>query len=133
MDDDREKSSFLDSIKLEWSLFWASLSEENEKKDEKEAQAVDDFEAEFAPENLERVLRSLSEQRNDLNKKLETLKKEIELGQVKLESLKLVGSDTTHLEENLQAMTEQGFHFSTALVKLDEKLKRAHEFERELA
>ena len=58
-----------------------------------------------------------------MNQQLETVKKEIDLNSVKLETLILVGADSEDTMARIEALNDLGQGLSEQLEKLDHKLK----------
>jgi len=108
-------ASFLGGLKLEWNLFWLSLTESTEN----EADKIESL-SQSQLNNLKRVL---SNDKKLLNQKLESLKKEIDLNLAKLEALKLVGGSTEDTIRNLDSLHDVGEKISAEINKIDEKLK----------
>lgn len=124
MDEETKGGGILETLKSEWALFWASLSEDDDQIQNKHY-------ARFEEKEVPELLKSLSSQRNQINKKLESIKREIELSTAKVESLRLVGSDFSEIEEGIQELSNEGFRLSEDLSRLDEKLKQVHNSELE--
>lgn len=120
-------------FKIEWSLFWEGIlgdhSEvevaEVEKKKPQESVRV------LTRENIQTLIKELSNQRKQLHKQIEKVNKEIELNSTKLESLRLVGSEPEDTINRINELSDKGQELSLELEKLDQKLKwvRAHEKE----
>lgn len=72
---------------------------------------------------IEEMMRGLSLERQKTNQQLERINKEIELIQLKMESLKIVGGDLGSSVERINELTESGFSLSQKLEKIDLKLK----------
>lgn len=126
MDDETKGGGIIESLKLEWALFWASLSEDDNK-------TQNPRNLDFDEDEISEVLKALSDKRNQINKRLESLKREIELNSAKVESMRLVGSDPADTEENIQILSDEGFKLSEELRRLDEKLRQVHDHESEIA
>jgi hypothetical protein len=117
MENDGSSSStgFLGGLKLEWNLFWLSLTEATENEENK-------IES-LSQSQLNSLKRVLSNDKKLLNQKLESLKKEIDLNLAKLEALKLVGAPTEDTFKNLESLHDVGEKIATEINKIDEKLK----------
>lgn len=124
MEEETKGGGILEALKSEWALFWASLSEDEE-------QMKSPHRTRFEEKEVPELLKSLSSQRNQINKKLENIKREIELSTAKVESLKLVGSDFSAIEDGIHQLSDEGLKLSEDLSRLDEKLKQVHNSELE--
>ncbi|MBL7671418.1 MAG: hypothetical protein JNM39_13115 [Bdellovibrionaceae bacterium] len=117
-----EKSSLLN----EWSLFWDSL-----KRDRPQIEG--DFDQkQFELMSLSQtkdLIRALSQDRRKMNQKIESINKEIGLNSSKLESVRLAGGDEDSILKRINELNDQGQKLSLELAALDEKLRRAREFE----
>lgn len=113
----KNKSSFMSELLTEWQLFWHSLAP---------GLAEDDFDqAEIAPLDLPKIkalTKALSDERKKLNRRLESIQKEIDLNSAKLDSLKVVGADPQETVGRLAELTDIGQHVSEQLSKLDHRL-----------
>lgn len=129
MGDDSRKSVG-GSLKHEWALLWETLSGEGPTESENpfetgkvRALSLDD---------VKRLTRELSQDRRKLNRRLESLNKELELNTAKLESVRLVGGEDDDTVRKIGELNEQGQKVSHALADLDGKLRRAREHEDQL-
>lgn len=129
MDDD-PTIEFKSNILTEWSLFWDSLKKERPEIEE-------DFDSALLETlNLSQIkdmTRSLSQGRKKLNQKIESLNKEIELNSAKLDSLRLVGASDEDTLNRINELTDHGQKLSLELMKLDDKLKLARQFEQDFS
>lgn len=136
MEDGSRRSQNL-TLKDQWHLFWEGLSFES-SEDESEIQKnthKKDSNLSFlnelkssdvpalTPEFFEEISKQLSSERQKAHQQLEKINKEIDLLNLKIESLKIVGGDSTESLQRLNELTEAGFQFSTRLEKMDMKLK----------
>ena len=121
MSDDRhaKKSMF----KEEWKIFWDSLLGEESEND----MSFDGVPS-LTPERIKELIRSLSEDRRRLNQKLETIKNEIEQDTARLESLKLVGSDTEETVAAINTKSDEGERISQELDRINKKLAKARQW-----
>jgi chromosome segregation ATPase len=115
-------------MKNEWSLFWGSLAGDEEESGEIALEDVDGLEA-MTLEDVRHLTRELSEDRRRLNQRLESLAKELELNNAKLESLKLVGAQPEETVSRMQELNEQGQQLTQEMHRLDLKLRKAREIE----
>lgn len=122
-DGSSSSTGFLGGLKLEWNLFWLSLTESTENTETK-------LES-LTQSQLNNLKRVLSNDKKLLNQKLESLKKEIDLNLAKLEALKLVGGATDETIRNLDSLHDLGEKISAEINKIDEKLKVTRHIELE--
>lgn len=122
MGDDSRKSPKEDSIRNEWLLFWESIAKNEDPKKEELGHAPLKV---LTVEEIQKLTKTLSQSRRQLNRKLENLNKEIELNTAKLESLQLVGQNGDDTYRRVQELTEQGQSLTMELIKLDETLRHA--------
>ena len=120
-----ETKASTNPFKIEWSLFWDGLLGDHEK-----TSGADPLKA-LTREQISKLIKDLSSQRKVLHKQIESVNKEIELNSIKLESLRLVGSEPEDTIVRLNQLSDQGQELSSELHKLNQKLKwvRAHEKE----
>jgi len=117
MDDGHSKKSLIKALKNEWALLWDSISFE---EGDEEVQ-------ELTPEQIQKIIKSLSADRKSLNQEMESLRKEIEINSAKAESLRLVGGEAEDVIKRLDELSDRGRLLSETLVKIDEKLKLIRE------
>ena len=110
-----ERPSFVDALKNEWQLFWAGLKSSEDEFDRAELQPLD------LPK-IKALTKTLSDERKKLNRRLETIQKEIELNTAKLESLKLVGASPEETVERISELTDLGQLVVDQLSKVDNRL-----------
>lgn len=129
MGDDSRRRSIVESLKNEWSLLWESIAGEEEGPGEAEDSFDNSPVRVLSLEDVRRMTRDLSHGRRQLNQRLESLNKELELNTAKLESLRLVGGEDEDTIRKINDLSEQGQKVSHELSQLDEKLKiaRSHE------
>jgi hypothetical protein len=77
----------------------------------------------LSTEFIEEMMRNLSLERQRTHRQLERINKEIELIQLKMDSLKIVGGDLGSSVERISELNESGFNLSQKLEKIDLKLK----------
>ena len=113
-------------LKIEWSLFWEGLLGDHDQSvgGESPLKAL-------TREQVAQIIKDLSAQRKQLHKQIESVNKEIELNNAKLESLRLVGSEPDDTIQRISHLSDRGQELSSELQKLNQKLKwaRAHEKE----
>jgi hypothetical protein len=130
---DGSSRGIVSALKNEWALLWEAFSGENEEANTKSNDAFCTGKLEvLTVAQVREITKSLSEGRKKLNQKLEILNKEIDLNTAKLESLELVGGDKESTLNRINELTDIGQNLTTALVKLDEKLRLAREQEDEV-
>jgi hypothetical protein len=142
----KEKSetlSFYEGLKNEWSLFWDNIIEDevNDAEKAEHQPEIDKNEKDpFLTGKIEKlsliqlkeITKALSMDRKILNQKLESINKELDLNNAKLESLKLVGSDYSDTEARIHELTNLGHQFSERLNLIDERIKKARSIEKNL-
>lgn len=130
MDDgSRITHSFIENLKLEWTLFWDSLVGEDDSAPE---DLIQNKLESLSLEQIKKITKSLSSDRKLLNQQLESVKKEIDLNSAKLETLILVGADSEDTMARIVALNDLGQGLSEQLEKLDHKLKLTRRRETEL-
>lgn len=125
MNDEGDSRSIVYKLKNEWSLFWGSIAGDESGEASEDAEDPDPI----TLDDVRQVNRELSESRQKLNQKLESLSREIDLNQAKLESMKLVGADPDEILGRLQELNDQGEKLSGELANFDEKIKATRELE----
>ena len=121
------KSTSTNPFKIEWSLFWDGLLGDHEKVLNVEPLRV------LSKEQVHQLIKDLSSQRKQLHKQIESVNKEIELNSVKLESLKLVGSESAETISRINQLSDTGQELGLELQKLNHKLKLARTREKEIS
>ena len=101
-------SSFLDSFRNEWEMFWAGLMGESEDLDAK----VENL----SGSQIKELTKALSEQKMRLNQKLESIQKEIELNSSQLQA-------SPNSAQRIHELSDLGQEVSLELHKIDEKLR----------
>ena len=131
MDDGSSKSShsFIENLKLEWTLFWDSLVGEDDSAPE---YLIQNKLESLSLYQIKKITKSLSSDRKLLNQQLESVKKEIDLNSAKLETLILVGGDVQDTTERIEALHDLGQGLTEQLEKVDHKLKMTRRRESEL-
>lgn len=128
----KDNTSFLEDFKIEWNLFWKNILDEDSHQD----QSKDPFKSgKLESLNLDQIrviTKALSNDRNVLNQKLESLNKEINMNTTKLESLKLVGGDSQETLSRLNQLSDLGINISEQLHEIDENLRLARRREDQL-
>ena len=137
MNDDGRKSgsntsnSLVNNLKNEWSLFWNSLS-----GDFVESETEDPFKTGkiqvLSLEQIRDITKALSKNRRLVNQKIESLNKEIELNSIKLETVRLVGTQDDEIVHRINDLSDQGHVLSQELSKIDERLKIIHHTEEQV-
>ncbi len=151
MDEDSNRNQ-VETLKQEFELFWSSVKGQRKvvKKVEVGSELKSMFEANrrvsgsdlkdqvfeeevleeikgkngsLSPEHLRSIVQVLSRARNDINRKLESIHKEIETNSHKLDSLRLVGSGSMDTIRKLTELNEIGLELSKELSTIDDKLK----------
>ncbi len=132
-----EDLGFLDSLKSEWNLFWENIvgdDDETAAKDAKKAAVSEESQKDpFSTGKLERlsleqikaITKVLSQDRAQLNQKLEKINRELEENMAKAQSLALVGGDFEEAQSKTSELNELGQQVAADLGKIDEQLKLA--------
>ena len=124
-------SSLVNNLKNEWSLFWNSLS-----GDFVESESEDPFKTGkiqvLSLEQIRDITKALSKNRRQVNQKIESLTKEIELNSAKLETVRLVGGQDEAIVFRINDLSDQGQILSQELSKIDERLKIIRHTEEEV-
>ena len=124
-------NSLVNNLKNEWSLFWNSLS-----IDFVESESEDPFKSGkiqvLSLEQIRDITKALSKNRRQVNQKIESLNKEIELNSVKLESVRLMGTQDEDIVLRINELSDQGHLLSQELSKIDERLKLIRRTEEEV-
>ncbi len=128
-------SSLVNNLKTEWSLFWNSLSGDFVES-ESEAHLQDPFKTgkiqALSLEQIRDITKALSKNRRQVNQKIESLNKEIELNSVKLDSVRLMGIEDDQIIFRINELSDQGHLLTQELTKIDERLKLVHHTEEEI-
>lgn len=134
MDPDESNDSSANSkqaknpLKIEWSLFWEGLLGDNDQ-----SSGGDSPLKVLTREQVSQIIKDLSAQRKQLHKQIESVNKEIELNNAKLESLRLVGSEPDDTIQRISQLSDRGQELSSELQKLNQKLKWARAHEKEIS
>ena len=124
-------STLVNNLKNEWSLFWNSLS-----GDFVESESEDPFKTGkiqvLSLEQIRDITKALSKNRRQVNQKIESLTKEIELNSAKLETVRLVGGQDEAIVFRINDLSDQGQILSQELSKIDERLKIIRHTEEEV-
>ena len=128
---DLRGSSILGGLKLEWSLFWETLTGEDvviEDADNKDPFLSGKLDI-LNLEQIKVMTKALSTDRKKLNQKLESLNKELDMNSIKLESLRLVGGDTQETVERINELSDLGQALGDQLDKINDRLRMTRERE----
>lgn len=125
-----ERKTFLDSLKSEWKLLWASITDNKTQNfQEEEPKYTISLTDERLPQ-VETLLKDLSAERHQLNVQLEELKSEIETIQEKQNELKATGLTEESLELHLERLHAEGLAVQKELEELSACLEEARVLER---
>lgn len=124
----KDYQNFLDSLKDEWSLFWAAIIGDEAPVAEKtvEELAIKNL----SPEQLRQVIRTLSNDRRRIHRRLEAINKEIEENTLRLQTLELVGGEKEDTLKEIERLSDLGLQISSELEKLNIRLKEIRRSER---
>ena len=109
-------------------MFWQGLIGDDESVEEQDPFVTGRLEA-LSLEQIRSLTKLMSGDRKKFNQKLESIQKEIDLNSAKLESLRLVGGDTSETLDRMNQLSDMGQSMSQELAKLNERLKLARERE----
>lgn len=123
---DDSRSSLVQTLKNEWSLFWDSLTPAEKTEDPFKTGRLKIL----SVDEVRAITKALSQDRRRLHQRLEKLHKEIDLAQAKLDSLRLVGGSPHDTVSRMNELNDQGAALSNELQKLDEKLRAARDLEK---
>ncbi len=127
---DGHRPSLMRALKNEWRLFWDSVRKESSKKSE------DPFlTGQLEPLNLDQVkeiMRTLSDDRKQLNQQLEKLTREIEINSTQLEKIRKLGAEDEVMVKRIGALNDLGLSIVECLQRLDERVHFAHTREAEI-
>lgn len=118
-------TSMVNKLKNEWSLLWDSISSEFEPEDPFESGRI----KALSLDQVREISKALSKTRKQVNQKIESVNREIDLNAAKLESLRLVGAQEDDTVRRLHELSDQGQALSQELSKLDDRLKMVRETE----
>lgn len=125
--------SFLDELKEEWNLFWASIKgDDHEGGQESDDPFVNGPYQDLTLEQVKDMKKSLSSDKKRLNQRLEALKREMDTLSARIENLKMVGGDIDETQTMLLELNDFGQNLSEQLSKLDRRIKQAREREQVL-
>lgn len=122
---DDSRSSLVQTLKNEWSLFWDSLTPAEKTEDPFKTGRLKIL----TVDEVRAITKALSQDRRRLHQRLEKLHKEIDLTQAKLDSVRLVGGTADETVARMNELNDQGASLSQELQKLDEKLRAARDLE----
>ncbi|MFZ3231251.1 MAG: hypothetical protein WA160_13670 [Pseudobdellovibrio sp.] len=116
-------------LREEWSLLVHSIIDSNKSQDEKNEKL--DFKN-LTIEQIKVAKRDLSHQRKSLNLKIENIKNRIDQSMSIIESLELVGSESSHVKIEIEKLNIEGEKISIEISVLDIKLNKIHELKDQL-
>jgi hypothetical protein len=115
-------------LREEWSLLVHSIIDDNvqtEKIDKANLQNL-------SLDQIKIVKRELSDQRKNLNLKIEHIKGRIEHAVSVIENLELVGSDPDEIKSEIEDLNIEGEKISSEIAALDMKLNKIHQLKDKL-
>jgi cell division FtsZ-interacting protein ZapD len=112
-------------LRDEWALLLHSFLEEDSIKPELVQQ--------LRQMDVSSVKKELSTKRKKLNQAIEKIKIKIEQVSSVIENLELVGSDTSGLNKEIDFLSREGERISEEIFTLDNKLKKIHELQDQVA
>lgn len=127
---EQEDQSFLEELKEEWNLFWASIKgDDHEDGPESDDPFMNGPYQDLTLEQVKDMKKSLSSDKKRLNQRLEALAKEIDTLSARIENLKIVGGDIEETQNLLLELNDFGQNLSEQLSKLDRRIKQARDRE----
>lgn len=121
------KSSIVQSLIKEWSLFWASITEDFEE--DKDLELPDGKLQALSLEQIQTMMKALSVDRKTLHQEMELLKEKLDEENNKLETVKLVQGDVQSVLQQIDQYHEIGQALNEALTKIDERIREARQQE----
>lgn len=110
-------------LREEWSLLVHSIID-----DTTETKKIDKVNLQdLSLEQIKVVKRDLSNQRKNLNVKIESIKTRIEHLYTVIENLELVGSDPDEVKAEIDQLHQEGENIAAEMTALDIKLKKVHD------
>lgn len=118
-----KQNAFLQSLKDEWELFWASFTEEAPEQKPLVLTAAEIEISHLSPDELNDLVKKMSSYKKKIHQRIEDIQSEIDETKQKVESVMLVGGDTQDIIEDIEALEDEGFELTEEIQKIDAKLK----------
>jgi hypothetical protein len=114
------------SLREEWSLLLQSfLEDEASQSDLVHKMRV----SQLSADRVKSIKKDLSSKRKKLNQAIEKIKIKLEQVTMVIENLKLVGSDTSGLDKEIDFLIHEGEKIFEEILKLDSKIKKIHDLQ----
>lgn len=123
-------SSIVQSLIKEWSLFWASITEDLEQ--ENDLEIPDERLQSLTLEQVQSMMRALSFDRKTLNQKMETLNEELEEENSRLQTIQMTKGNTSACLARIDELHDIGQALGEALEKIDARIREARAREQAL-
>ena len=121
----KDYESFLDSLRNEWKLFWAGIVGD-EPVEGADLSADNQFPLKaLTAEQVRNLIRTLSNDRRRIHRRLEWLNHEIEEKTRTLETIELVGGEKEATLKEIEKLSDLGLQISSELERLNQRLKDA--------
>jgi chromosome segregation ATPase len=133
-DGSRSSKKAISELKAEWNLFWDGLFQESNLEIEENTKKEKDLariEA-LTLDEIKEISKELSKERKKLHQQMEHLNKEIELSTAKIESLNLVGGNTSETSARLSELNDQGEELARQMSQVNKRIEWARQREADL-
>ena len=134
MDNDSEGSQNTNSgqpisstLAAEWSLLLHSFAEADSDQKEKLLNNIKTIGLDA--NSLKNIKKNLSDQRRQMNQRMETIKTHIDELHAVIENLELVKSDQEDIQKQIHQLITEGEQISEQVVLIEKELKRIREVE----
>jgi len=134
MDNDSEGSQNINSgqpisstLAAEWSLLLHSFAEADSDQKEKLLNNIKTIGLDA--NSLKNIKKSLSDQRRQMNQRMESIKTHIDELHAVIENLELVKSDPEDIQKQIHQLIAEGEQISEQVVLIEKELKRIREVE----
>ena len=134
MDNDSEGSQNINSgqpisstLAAEWSLLLHSFAEADSDQKEKLLNNIKTIGLDA--NSLKNIKKSLSDQRRQMNQRMESIKTHIDELHAVIENLELVKSDPEDIQKQIHQLITEGEQISEQVVLIEKELKRIREVE----
>lgn len=116
-------SSIVQSLIKEWSLFWASITEDLEQ--ENGLEIPDERLQSLTLEQVQAMMKALSFDRKTLHQKMETLNEELEEENSRLQTIQMTKGNTSACLARIDELHDMGQALGEALEKIDARIREA--------
>ncbi len=119
-----DSPSNMSGLQKEWSLLVHSFLDQSPQNEKIVAKLNSQ---DLSLEQVKIVKKDLSQQRKSLNQNIEVIKIEIERLLAVIENLKLVGSDASAVEKQIEALHQQGEVAANQMFVTEQKINKIHD------